>query len=411
MNNLMKWLEESFTPRATKLFNKPWIAAVASTMQKVIPFIMTGSVIYFYNVFKSYIPVLPDLSPIANFSFGIITVFITFMIVNQIMEKLNHPEFVINGGLAGIGVLFMVAIPFGEASDSISALLGNLGPAGMLVGIVIGMFVGLIFHLWAKLKFLNDSEIPDFVTNWINTICPTLLVLGITMVIVNVLQFDIYSFIVTIFSPLVNIAQTLPGFILMCFIPAFFYTLGISSWTFGAITTPIYLAAIQANIDAVAAGEAATNIVTSEAVFTLAFITLGGMCATLPLNVLMLFSKSKQLKTLGRIFIGPSVFNINEPVMFGAPVVFNPTLMLPAWICSIVGPIFVWIIMSTGLLNIPEKLINVGQVPAPISSVIVTEDMRAIIWYVVIFAIYTLIWYPFVKTYDKKLVEEEANQE
>ena len=91
--------------------------------------------------------------------------------------------------------------------------------------------------------------------------------------------------------------------------------MGISSWMFGAVTTPIFMAGIQANIDAVAAGGIATNIVTSESTFTLAFVTMGGMCATLGLNVLMCFSKSKQLKTLGRIFIAPSIFNINEPVI------------------------------------------------------------------------------------------------
>src|SRR5699024_9421385 len=102
--------------------------------------------------------------------------------------------------------------------------------------------------------------------------------------------------------------------------------------TFGAITTPIFLDAIQQNMDAVAAGGEAVNIVTSESVFTLAFISLGGMGVTLGLNLLMLFSKSDDLKTLGRIFIGPSIFNINEPLMFGGPVIFNPVLMLPMWI-------------------------------------------------------------------------------
>ena len=96
----------------------------------------------------------------------------------------------------------------------------------------------------------------------------------------------------------------------------------------------------------------------------------------------MCVSKSKQLKTLGRVFLVPSIFNINEPVMFGAPVVFNPLLMIPAWINAIIGPIYVWILMSTGLLNIPSKLIHVGQIPAPISSVLVTEDFRAVIWWI-----------------------------
>lgn len=410
MKKLMDWLENSFVPKANKLFSYPWIAAFSSTMQKIIPFILTGSVIYFYNVFVSFFPALPDLSPILNFSFGIISLIVAFMMANQAMEKLNHPEYVINAGLASIGVFLMVAMPLGENADSISALMGNLGAAGIAVGLIVGLYTSLIFHLWGKLHFMRDSSIPDFVTAWINTIVPNLLTLGIMMILVNVLNLDIYSLVIAAFMPLANIGQTLPGFILICLIPAFFYTLGISSWTFNAVTTPIFMAGIQANVDAVAAGGVATNIVTSESVFTLAFITMGGMCATLGLNALMCFSKSRQLKTLGRVFIIPSIFNINEPIMYGGKVVMNPVLMIPAWINSIVGPIYVWVLMSTGLLNIPEKMIQVGQIPAPICSVMVTEDIRALLWWGVLFVIYLVIWYPFFKAYEKqKLAEEESN--
>ena len=109
------------------------------------------------------------------------------------------------------------------------------------------------------------------------------------------------------------------------------------------------------------------------------------------------------------VFLVPSIFNINEPIMFGS-VVFNPILMLPAWINAIVGPIYVWVLMSTGLLNIPSKMIFTGQIPAPFSSVLVTEDMRAILWWVVLLVIYFIIWYPFFKVYEKQKLEEESKQ-
>ncbi|MCF0110858.1 MAG: PTS sugar transporter subunit IIC [Erysipelotrichaceae bacterium] len=401
MNGIMNWLENSFAPAMKELFARPWIAAVSATMQKIIPYILTGSVIYFYNVIQSFVPVLPDLSAIANYSFGLITLIVAFMMGNQCMEKLNHPEYITICGITSVCVLFMVA------NVTPDALMGNLGPSGIACGMIVGLFTSLVFHLWGNLNFLKDSSIPDFVTSWINAIIPNLIVLGITMVLTQVLNFDLYAAFVALFMPVSAIAQTLPGFILICFVPAFFYTLGVSSWAFGAITTPLFLMGIQANIDAVAAGGVATNIVTSESTFTLAFVTMGGMCATLGLNVLMCFSKSKQLKTLGNIMIAPSIFNINEPVMFGAPVVFNPLLMLPAWINSVIGPVYVWVIMRLGLLNIPSKLIQVGQIPAPICSVMVTEDMRALLWWAVLFVIYLVVWYPFFKAYEKQKLEEE----
>ena len=110
------------------------------------------------------------------------------------------------------------------------------------------------------------------------------------------------------------------------------------------------MAGIQGNIEAVAAGKEAVNIVTSETVFTAALITMGGMGATLPLNVMMMFSKAKKLKVMGRICIGPSIFNINEPLVFGAPIAFNPIMMVPFWLNSIAGPVIIWFSMRLDLL-------------------------------------------------------------
>lgn len=188
MNKLTSWLEDSFIPKANKLFSKPFIAAFSLTMQKIIPFILTGSVIYFYNVFKSFVPALPDLTPILTYSFGIITVIVAFMMANQLMEKLGHPDYVINASLCAVGTLLMVAMPLGDNVDSISSLMGNLGAAGIAVGLIVGLYVGTVFHLWGKLHFMQDSSCPDFVVAWVNTIVPNLITLGIAMVLINVLK-------------------------------------------------------------------------------------------------------------------------------------------------------------------------------------------------------------------------------
>lgn len=409
MKKFMNWLSDSFAPAANKLFSRPWLSAVSGCMQKVVPFILTGSVVYVYNVARYYLPSLPDLSPIASYSFGLITLIVAFMMGNQCMEKLNHPEYTINAGLASVCILFMSVMPTDENVDSVSALMSNLGASGIAVGMIIGLMVSIIFHIWGRLRFLKDSSIPDFLVSWINTILPFVICLALGMVLFQALAVDLFQVVLGMLQPVTSYAQTLPGFILICFIPAFFYTLGVSSWLWDAVTMPIFLAGIQANIDAVAAGQPALNIVTYEATFTMAFVTIGGMCATLGLNLLMCVSKSKQLKTMGRVFLIPSIFNINEPVMFGAPVVFNPILMLPAWINAIIGSVYVWVLMSTGLLNIPSKLIHVGQIPAPFSSMLVTEDFRAVIWWIIYLAINVMVWYPFFKVYEKsKLADEQA---
>lgn len=411
MKKLMDWLANVFAPKAKKIFANPWIDAVASTMKKVLPFILTGSVIFFYNVFRSYLSFLPDLSPIANFSFGLLAIFVVFLIAHEAMIKLGHGQYQINAALTAVAAYLMACQP--QVVDGIFQIDNSrIGPAGIMFAIIIGLFVSVVFHLYAKLHLLeNSATLPDFVSDWINNIIPITITLGIVMILSIKLNLDFYQIIVNLFMPLQNGAQTLPGFILICFVPVIFYSMGISSWVFNAVTTPIFLAAIAANIEAVANGQKPLYIATSETVFTAALITMGGRGGTLPLNVLMLFSKSKKLKTMGKICIGPSIFNINEPLMFGAPVVFNPLLMLPIWINSIVGPAIVWLTMHFGLLNIPAQLIQVGQIPAPFSSVLVTEDWRAIIVYIVLFALYTVTWYPFFKVYEKQCIEEEKEEE
>ena len=121
----------------------------------------------------------------------------------------------------------------------------------------------------------------------------------------------------------------------------------------------------------------------------------------------MCFSKSKSLKTVGRLSILPSIFNINEPIMYSAPIVMNPLLMVPMWINAITGPLVIWFTMRSGFLNIPSKMIQVGQIPAPLSSVMITEDLRAIIVYILLFIIYLATWYPFFKVYEKQRITQE----
>ncbi|MBP1042576.1 PTS sugar transporter subunit IIC [Vagococcus sp. BWB3-3] len=406
MTKFMDWLANSFAPAMQKLTKRPWVAAVSGAMQKLIPFILTGSLVFFYNVFRSYLAVLPDLGKLADYTFGMIGLITAFMVTNQAMEKLRHPGYAVSASLVSICVFLMYIKPV-FADGNMTVEFGRLGPTGILVGMISGLLVAIVFHNYSKLNVLKNSEVPDFVVEWINNIIPISIAVGLSALITFKFDLDMFDLIVKLFSLLQSFGQTLPGFILVCFIPSFFYSMGISSWLFGPVTTPIFMAGISANIAAVEAGQAATYIVTSETVFTAALITMGGMGATLGLNVLMLWSKSPRLKTIGRICIGPSIFNINEPIMFSGPVVMNPMLMLPMWVNSIIGPIVVWIAMRTDLLKIPSKMIQVGQIPAPFSSVMITEDWRALIVYALLFVIYLFIWLPFFKVYEKQVLAEE----
>ncbi|MDN6516600.1 MAG: PTS transporter subunit EIIC [Enterococcus sp.] len=409
MKKFMDWLANSFAPKAKKLTQMPSVAGLSSAMQKLIPFIMTGSIVFFYNVFRSYIPQLPDLGNISNYSFGMIGLIAAFMVANQYMEKFKHANYSITAGIVSVCVLMMTLQPVGAEEGVYD--MGRVGPTGILIGVIVGAVVSVIFHYFSKLHLLRNSELPDFVVEWINNIIPIFLSLALWSTLIFALKIDVFEVIINLFEPIQSFGQSLPGLILLVLIPAFFYSMGISTWLWSAIQNPIFIAGIAANALALKSGDTGMNIVTNETVYSLGLIMMGGTGATLSLNLLMCFSKAKKLKTLGRICIGPSLFNINEPVVFSTPVVMNPILMMPMWINSITGSIVVWFAMRGGLLNIPQELMQVAQIPAPISSVMILQDFRAILWYVLLFAMYLLTWYPFFKVYEREVLAEEVKEE
>ena len=412
MSKIMDWLENKFDPAMSKITQNPWVSALSGSMMKILPIIMTGSLIFFYNVFRSWIPAMPDLGGVLQFTFQLTSLILTFLVANQLMEKLGHTRYVLNAGLTAI-IVFLIAIKPTISDDGIfSVEFGRFGPTGMFVALVVGVLVSVVYHFYAKLHILEDSvTIPDFVCEWINQILPMFICVLLGTIISNNLNVDMYQVISAVFSPLEHLGRTLPGLIIMMMAISFLYSMGISTWFLGTFTTPILMAGTAANLAQVAAGQTATNIVCYETIYLLSLMTLGGQGCTLTLNVHMLLSKSKRLKSLGKVCIGPSIFNINEPVVFGAPIVFNPILMLPMWINTLVSAVIIWFVMSWGWLAVPAASVTTGQIPAPIGYIIVTGDWRAIIFWVLIFVVTFLIWKPFFKVYEKQVMKEEAEEE
>ena len=412
MSKIMDWLENKFAPAMSKITQNPWVSALSGSMMKILPIIMTGSLIFFYNVFRSWIPALPDLGGVLQFTFQLTSLILTFLVANQLMEKLGHTRYVLNAGLTAI-IVFLIAIKPTISDDGIfSVEFGRFGPTGMFVALVVGVLVSVVYHFYAKLHILEDSiTIPDFVCEWINQILPMFICVLLGTIISNNLNVDMYQVISAVFSPLEHLGRSLPGLIIMMMAISFLYSMGISTWFLGTFTTPILMAGTAANLAQVAAGQTATNIVCYETIYLLSLMTLGGQGCTLTLNVHMLLSKSKRLKSLGKVCIGPSIFNINEPVVFGAPIVFNPILMLPMWINTLVSAVIIWFVMSWGWLAVPAASVTTGQIPAPIGYIIVTGDWRAIIFWVLICVVTFLIWKPFFKVYEKQVMKEEAEEE
>lgn len=409
MNKFIDFLSEKFTPVVNNMTKNIWVQSVQSTIMKVLPMVFVGSLVTIVSVLKNYISFLPDLSPINQYTFGLLGLFIAFLLPMETMKNKKFESMSVVAGLAGAGLMLMMIRP--EITNEGAIFNFNrFGGKGMLVSLVAGLFSGLIMSLFGSFSFFGeDSALPDFVSKWFDNMLPITVIMFVGWGLIYGLNFDMFEIIVRVFKPVSDIAQTLPGFVLLNFLVVFIYSLGISGWVLSPITYSIQLGAIAANAAAVASGGVATNIYVYEVIQT-GWITLGGLGATLPLVIMMCLSRVGRIKAIGRACIVPSIMNINEPVIFGAPVAWNPFLMLPMWIGTVVISITTYLSMSMGFVTIPSKVFNLWYVPFGISTFMVNQDVRGLIVLAINIVLLFMIWYPFFKAYEKEEIKLESQE-
>ncbi|HGM1358353.1 TPA: PTS sugar transporter subunit IIC [Clostridioides difficile] len=409
MNKFIDFLSEKFTPVVNNMTKSIWVQSVQSTIMKVLPMVFVGSLVTIVSVLKNYISFLPDLSPINQYTFGLLGLFIAFLLPMETMKNKKFESMSVVAGLAGAGLMLMMIRP--EITNEGAIFNFNrFGGEGMLVSLVAGLFSGLIMSLFGSFSFFGeDSALPDFVSKWFDNMLPITVIMFVGWGLIYGLNFDMFEIIVRVFKPVSDIAQTLPGFVLLNFLVVFIYSLGISGWVLSPITYSIQLGAIAANAAAVASGGVATNIYVYEVIQT-GWITLGGLGATLPLVIMMCLSRVGRIKAIGRACIVPSIMNINEPVIFGAPVAWNPFLMLPMWIGTVVISITTYLSMSMGFVTIPSKVFNLWYVPFGISTFMVNQDVRGLIVLAINIVLLFMIWYPFFKAYEKEEIKLESQE-
>lgn len=410
MKKFMDWMTNVFAPKMNKIARNPWIAAVQESILTAMPVILIGSFATLFNILRDFIPQMPDISMLSNFSFGLLSLFLAYLIPCTVMEKKKHKKTSRQAGMAGVAFFLMIVSPVFDDAGNIQIVFSNLGTGGMIASLIAGLFVGAVMNQFAKHSFFGEeTSIPDFITVWFDTLIPITLVLVVGFVATFVLEISVFDLIYQAFTPFISIGQSFWGFVLLNFIGyAFLYTFGISTWVIYPITSAICLQGMGDNIALVATGEAAKYIHTSE---TTNLFLLGGGGCTLALACMLLIAKSKKLKVIGRATFLPSLCNINEPLIFGAPVAFNPLLMVPMWIMGLVGPAIVYLALNAGLVPIPAETMGFWYLPSPIVGYLCTHAISGVILVLVIFAISWVVYYPFFKIYDKQCVEEEHKEE
>ncbi len=427
MKKLEKWLEASFAPRMAKINNNVWILTVKNSVMQVLPLIFLGSLFCLLAILDNYISWWPNFWTPYGWTFGLVSIFIAFLIPFNLMELKKKRKSRINGGIAGL-ILFLLAINPQFIADQNTALptkkiafsafsdIGGMGAGGMFAAIICGLFAGMVVNLFSNFSFFKeDSVIPDFVRAWFDSMLPIgiIALLGWVLTDASFLNLNLYQIIVEIFMPLQNFAQSPFGFILIMFIYCFLYSMGISTWVLNPVTAPILLTAASANVAMAKAGtatNAALNIYTDATVYS-AYLWIGGIGCTLSLVILLLtVAKSKQLKALGAACIVPAVFNINEPCVFGC-IAWNPIMMLPMWLQGIILPAITYLFTKViPFAPLPAMVFNMWYCPFPIATWLTTRSVMGILLMAINFVISGIIWMPFLRVYDKQVCEKEKTE-
>ncbi len=409
MNRLIEWMTKTVQPKLNKVAHNPWIGSVQDGYMKSMGLILIGSFSMLFISFQAYLPSwFPDLTNLYYFSLGLLGLHLAYLIPSAVMEKKKHRKLAKQTGLIGLSVFLILINPvFSEDGVNFTVEFTRMGGMGSLVSIVGGLLVAAVMNFSANHPmFKEDSAMPDFIQAWFETLIPGFVCIFAAYTLTFGLKFDVYNAINWLFQPLVNAGQSFWGFVIMYGLGfTFIYSFGISPWVIGGISNTICYTASAQNYALVAAGQAPVWINTNEVML---WCLIGGSGATLSLSLMMLFAKSKKLKSIGKTCILPSICNINEPLVYGVPIAMNPILMIPFIASGFIIPALVYLAFSLGFVPIPKYPSPFGLF-APFDSFYMSGFMGLILCIIVI-VVSGLIFYPFFKMYDKQVLEEEQAQ-
>jgi PTS system cellobiose-specific IIC component len=296
--------------------------------------------------------------------------------------------------------------------------IGNLGPGGMFMALIIGLLVPEVQRLARKYKLeirLPDG-VPPAVGRSFSALVPGLAVLAPIWALVYVARVDLFGLINKgLTEPILYLSKgSASGGVGVVFlvllaiilIDSVLWLLGVHAVAILAPMQAIWLTNMGLNIDAVSAGHAAQYLNTRE--MLVFFVWLGGSGATVVLPFLLLRAKSASLRAIAKIGLLPAIFNINEPLIFGVPIVMNATLLVPFVLAPTVALTTSVLAMHFHLVPVPSVMVP-WTLPGPIGAFLSTGySWRAAVLSLINIALAALIYWPFIRALDCKMAEMEA---
>lgn len=432
MEKLILWMEQHFVPIAAKIGAQRHLVAIRDGFIALMPLVMAGSfAVLLNNLFftpeslvakwgnlsvetSGYLQfttkyLQPFMGNIWWGTFAILALVLVFTIAYSLAKSYDvNPLSAAVVAVAGYLSLTPQGVTVTLEDGSTLSTWGNFGVqyfnfGALLTAIIITLIITQIFVFLMRknITFKLPDNVPPAVGRAFAAIIPGVLaitVASIVPIIFSMLNeakvlvetniFDLLNRFIT--QPFMNLSQNPFSAIVYVLVIQVFWFFGLHGGNMlGAITDSIYLPAVAAN------AEGAQNVFTK--VFFDSFVHIGGAGATLAIVIVILIaSKRKDWREITKIAGGASVFQINEPVMFGIPVVLNPILIIPFLIVPVVLTTIAYFATVTGLVAYTNVVVP-WVTPVGLSGFLATSgDWRAIVLALVNLAIACGIYYPFI---------------
>lgn len=391
-----------------QIIANPPVTAEMMAQGGILPTLFGG----WYNFATKYKDIL--MVPY-NMTVGLFAVSAAFAIAYQLSKKYDMPA--MSGGIVSMTLFLMVAAPAkvytlvdGSTVTGINTMY--LGGAGLFTAILVALGSVEITRLCRKYNLVikMPEVIPPFLGESFSALIPLLLNIGLFYGINIVLSMidpalSIPTAVMAILSAPLGAINSVPGMLFICTFAALLWCCGVhGTMIIYPLVIPLMIEAFSSNAAAVAAGQ--------KAVFYPVFLfaclsTVGGGGNTLGFVITCLMkAKSQQLKAIGKASIIPGIFNVNEPVVFGTPIVFNPIMMIPYVGGTLILGIIIWISYMIGFQD-PGYILILSVLPIGIAGFMPAMSLKNAFFQILMIPVMALVWYPFFKIYDKQLYERE----
>ncbi|QTF06493.1 PTS sugar transporter subunit IIC [Brenneria izadpanahii] len=419
--SLFSVIENRISPVAAKLSNQRHVVAIKDGFIATMPFLIVGS----FMLLFAHPPFSADsqwafaqwwlgiverhteqiMMPY-NMTMGIMALYICSAIAYNLAQSYK-----MNGFMAACLALMSFLVTAAPQSDG-SLPVGSLGGEGIFTAILVALYATELMHFLQKhnIGIRLPEQVPPKIRQSFDLLIPILAIFltlfPLSLFIQSQFGMLLPQAIMAIFAPIISASDSLPAILIAVLLCHLLWFAGIHGAVIvGGILQAFWLTNLGLNQQALNAGAPITQIFIEP--FWQFFIVVGGSGSTMGLVFLYLRSRSAHLRSIGKLAVVPSMFNINEPVIFGSPVVMNPLLFIPFITAPLVNAVIAYVATRTSLVNHVVSLAP-WTTPAPIGAAWSTGwDWRAIVLVGVLIVVSAVIYYPFFKMYERQLLAQE----